>query len=99
MGGCGVVVDMRLPGVVLLFAILTVVMAVRQLSMVVGVCVPVNAVLHIATGDHVMRNVPMIVLMGRCGVRVLGRSPCALGELLLGHCSASPFASSLRPVE
>jgi hypothetical protein len=81
----GVVVNVRLLGVIFLFALPAVVMAMRELIVIVGVGVPVHAVLDFAVIAHIVGHVPVIVFMGDGRVGVLGHSSFTLGVLLLGH--------------
>jgi len=83
------VMNVRLLGVVSLLILLSIIMAMRQLSVIVGMGVPGDAMLNLtATGD-VMRNVPVIMLVGNGRVGMLGLTALALGVLLLSHRSAS----------
>jgi len=83
------VMNVCLLRVVSLLVLLRIVMAVRQLGMIVGMGVPGDAVLHLTVASDVMRNVPMIVLMGHGQVGMLGFAALTFGVLLLSHRSAS----------
>jgi hypothetical protein len=81
-GGGGMVVDMRLLGVVPFLILLAVVVAVGEFNMIVRMRVPVHAVLHLARLGDMMGDVPMIVAVGYGRMGVLGLATFALGMLL-----------------
>jgi hypothetical protein len=87
-----VVVDVSLLGVVALLVYLTVVVAMSQRSVVVGMGVPRGSVLIIVTeATHVMvADVPMVMAVLGCRVGMLGLLALALGPLPdVGHRNAS----------
>jgi hypothetical protein len=88
LSGRGVVVNVRQLGMVLLLGSLAIVVAVSQFIVVVGVGMPVDAVLNLAVIVHVMGDVPVIVLVGHRRVGMLGLPPFALGVLLVCHLSS-----------
>ena len=77
--------NMRLLGMVSLLILPTVIMAVRQLGMIVGMGMPENTMLNLTIIGNVMGNVPVIMLMGHGRVGMLGLSAFAFSVLLLSH--------------
>jgi hypothetical protein len=92
LGWGRVIVDVGFLGVVALFVLPTVVVAVGQRGVVMGMRVPRGAVLIIVTETPgvMVADMPVVVTVLSCGVGMLRFLPLAFGSLPdIGHCGLS----------
>jgi hypothetical protein len=85
----GMVVDVRLFGVVLFLMLATVIVAVRDLRVIVRMGVPRCLVSNLAIIGNVVGDVPVVVLVSNCRMRVLWLPAFTLGSLSIGHSGSS----------
>src|ERR1051326_188988 len=85
--GRGVVVNVRDFGVLLLFVLFPIIVAVGQVVVVVLMGVPIGAVFPLAAGliGVIVADVIVVVGMGALLVGMVGLLAFSLGILLLGH--------------